>query len=57
MAAAPGAVASADDFGRLEEEGRRDGEAQRLGGLQVDHQLRGKHVLYSPIRFAQGGEL
>jgi hypothetical protein len=30
---------SADHLGRLEEEGRRDGQAQGLRGLQVDDQL------------------
>jgi hypothetical protein len=36
---------SADHLGRLEEQRRRDGEAQGLGGLKVDHQLEFRGLL------------
>src|SRR5262245_3627893 len=36
---------SADDFGRLEEEGWRDGQAQGLGSLEVDDELKGRGLL------------
>src|SRR4029453_14715711 len=40
---------SADHLGRLEEEGWRDGQAQGLGGLQVDHQLERHRLLHRQI--------
>ena len=40
---------SADDLGRLEQEGWQDGEAQRLSGLQVDHQLEGGGLVHGKV--------
>jgi hypothetical protein len=34
-----------DDLGRLEEEGWGNGQAQRLGGLEVDDELKGRGLL------------
>ena len=41
----PGGRGSADHLGRLEEQGRRDAEAQRLGGLEVDDELKRDELL------------
>jgi len=46
---APGVAASAEHLGRLEEEGRRKGQAQRLGRLQVDHELEGGRLLHRQV--------
>jgi hypothetical protein len=40
---------SADDLVGLEEEGRGNGQAQRLGGLQVDDQLEGRELLHREV--------
>src|SRR5262245_42591938 len=36
-----GPLMSADDLSRLEEEGRRDGQPQVLGGLEIDDEFEG----------------
>jgi hypothetical protein len=40
---------SADHLGRLEEQGWRDGEAECLGGLQVDDQLERRGPLHRQV--------
>jgi hypothetical protein len=51
---------SADRVGRLEEEGWRYGQAQRLGGLEVDDELKrgslcstGKSAGLAPLRISR----
>ena len=41
-----GPPASADQVGCLEEERRRDGQAERLSGLEVDDQLEGRGLFH-----------
>jgi hypothetical protein len=40
---------SANHLVRLEEHGRRNGEAERLGGLEVDHQLELRGLLHREV--------
>jgi hypothetical protein len=42
-------TSSADHLVRLEEERRRDGEAQGLGGLEVDDQLERRGLLHGQV--------
>jgi hypothetical protein len=39
-----------EHFGRLEEERRGNGEAQRLGGLEVDDQLKRGRLFHRQVR-------
>src|SRR5215475_5319785 len=42
-------VGSTDHFSRLEEDGRGNGEAERLGGLEVDNQLELRGLLHRQV--------